>query len=218
MPKSNTRKGRLVIVTGIPGVGKTTVLTAALAACKERSLDVSPVNYGNVMFDEASKNGLVKTRDEMRGLPVRTQVQLQLTAAKAICKIAAKGNVLLDTHMFINTPLGFMPGIPLLGRRLAQAGLDSAARSRPCRDLKAEAEGCRHKSEGSRLPRADQRAPDVGQGRRGGSRSADRLHRRYSAQQGGCGRRGGEGHRRPYSCEFDRIWPLSSSLISSMEW
>ncbi len=112
MPKSNTRKGRLVIVTGIPGVGKTTVLTAALAACKARSKDVNLVNYGSIMFDEASKNGLVKTRDEMRGLPVQTQVQIQLTAAKAICKIADRGNVLLDTHMFINTPLGFMPGIP----------------------------------------------------------------------------------------------------------
>jgi len=101
-----------VIVTGIPGVGKTTVLTAALAACKARSKDVNLVNYGSIMFDEASKNGLVKTRDEMRGLPVQTQVQIQLTAAKAICKIADRGNVLLDTHMFINTPLGFMPGIP----------------------------------------------------------------------------------------------------------
>ncbi|HRR53768.1 MAG TPA: adenylate kinase [Candidatus Methanomethylicus sp.] len=101
-----------MIVTGIPGVGKTTVLTAALAACNARSVNVDLVNYGNMMFEEASKKGLVKTRDEMRRLGVKTQVQLQLAAAKAIARIAAKGNVLLDTHMFINTPIGFMPGIP----------------------------------------------------------------------------------------------------------
>ncbi len=112
MPKSTARKGRLVIVTGIPGVGKTTVLTAALAACNARSVKVDLVNYGNMMFEAASKKGLVKTRDEMRRLGVKTQVQLQQVAAKAIARIAAKGNVLLDTHMFINTPIGFMPGIP----------------------------------------------------------------------------------------------------------
>lgn len=101
-----------MIVTGIPGVGKTTVLNAALALCKARSIEVGLVNYGNVMFEEATKKGLVKVRDEMRKLPVKSQVQLQLAAAKAIAKFAEKGNVILDTHMFINTPNGFMPGIP----------------------------------------------------------------------------------------------------------
>ena len=102
----------MVIVTGVPGVGKTTVLTAAMDVCKSRSMDVALVNYGNVMFDEATKKGLVKARDEMRKLPVKDQIALQLAAAKAISGIAAKGNVILDTHMFINTPSGFIPGIP----------------------------------------------------------------------------------------------------------
>lgn len=112
MSKKTARKGRLVIVTGIPGVGKTTVLNAALALCKDKSIEVGLVNYGNVMFELASKKGLVKARDEMRRLPVKSQVQLQLAAAKSIAKTAEKGNVILDTHMFINTPIGFMPGIP----------------------------------------------------------------------------------------------------------
>ena len=112
MPNKATRKGRLVIVTGVPGVGKTTVLTAAMDLCKQRGISVALVNYGNVMFEKAAKKGLVKARDEMRRLPVKDQVGLQLAAAKSISKTADKDNVILDTHIFINTPEGFMPGIP----------------------------------------------------------------------------------------------------------
>lgn len=108
--RSSEKIGRLVIVTGVPGVGKTTVLSAAMEMCRSEGKEVSLVNYGNLMFEEASKRGLVKARDEMRRLPVRTQVELQLRASESIRKIG--GNVIVDTHMFINTPEGYMPGIP----------------------------------------------------------------------------------------------------------
>jgi len=110
--KRPARKGKLVIVTGVPGVGKTTVLTSAIAICKERGVDIKHVNYGDVMFEEATARGLVKDRDEMRRLPVKDQVALQLSAAKRIRSIAERSNVMLDTHMFIRTPDGYMPGIP----------------------------------------------------------------------------------------------------------
>ncbi|MDI9644480.1 MAG: adenylate kinase [Candidatus Verstraetearchaeota archaeon] len=106
----NLREGKLVIVTGVPGVGKTTVLKGALELCRAAGRNVSLLNYGNVMFEEASRRGLVKARDEMRRLPVRTQVELQLRASELIRQ--AEGDVILDTHMFINTPDGYMPGIP----------------------------------------------------------------------------------------------------------
>jgi len=112
LPNKKDRKGKLVIVTGVPGVGKTTVLTAAIAACKERGASVEHINYGDVMFEEAKANGLVKERDSMRRLSVRQQISLQLKAAKKISTVAAKRNVILDTHMFIRTPDGYMPGIP----------------------------------------------------------------------------------------------------------
>lgn len=101
-----------MIVTGVPGVGKTTVLTAALDCCKKRGVDVVHVNYGDMMFEAASAGRLVKNRDEMRSLPVNAQVELQLDAAKKIRSIAEEKNVILDTHMFIRTPRGYLPGIP----------------------------------------------------------------------------------------------------------
>jgi adenylate kinase len=110
--KRPARTGKLVIVTGVPGVGKTTVLTSAIAICKERGVDVKQVNYGDVMLGAAIAKGLVKDRDEMRRLPAKEQKGLQLMAAKKIRSVAEKSNVILDTHMFIRTPDGYMPGIP----------------------------------------------------------------------------------------------------------
>lgn len=112
MPSKRGRKGKLVVVTGVPGVGKTTVLTAAIAACNERGTAVKHVNYGDIMFQEAKAKGLVKERDSMRRLSVKQQISMQLTAARKIAAAANRDNVILDTHMFIRTPDGYMPGIP----------------------------------------------------------------------------------------------------------
>jgi adenylate kinase len=112
LPNKKVRERKLVIVTGVPGVGKTTVLTTAIATCKERGVSVEHVNYGDVMFEEAKAKGFVKERDSMRRLSVKQQIFLQLKAAKKISAIAYKRNVILDTHMFIRTPDGYMPGIP----------------------------------------------------------------------------------------------------------
>jgi adenylate kinase len=110
--KKPARAGKLVIVTGVPGVGKTTVLTSTIDICKERGIKVEHINYGDVMLETAMSKKLVKDRDEMRRLPIREQISLQLIAAKKIRAVAEKSNVILDTHMFIRTPSGYMPGIP----------------------------------------------------------------------------------------------------------
>lgn len=93
-----------IIVTGIPGVGKTTVMEAA---ARERDLRIAV--YGTVMFEEARARGLVTDRDEMRRLPPETQKEVQRAAGQAI---AAMGDVIVDTHCSIKTPTGFLPGLP----------------------------------------------------------------------------------------------------------
>lgn len=93
-----------IIITGVPGVGKSTVIEAA---AKARNLKV--VVYGTVMFDIASEKGLVKHRDEVRGLRPDVQREIQESAAK---RIAAMGDVIVDTHMAIQTPRGLLPGLP----------------------------------------------------------------------------------------------------------
>lgn len=106
---SNSFFCRMVIV-GIPGVGKTTVISKAVESLSKRGLMTQVIVFGSAMLDEASKLG-VKDRDEMRRLPVQKQRSLQVLAANSI-KAVQNRNVLIDTHLFINTKEGRYPGLP----------------------------------------------------------------------------------------------------------
>ena len=100
---------KCVVVTGIPGVGKTTVLNSALERLEE---EFEIINFGDKMFEVASEEELVKDRDEMRKLPPEVQKRIQKLAAIAIAKRAEVANVIVDTHCTVKTPAGFLPGLP----------------------------------------------------------------------------------------------------------
>jgi len=99
----------VVMITGIPGVGKSTITRLAL---KRTAIKFRLVNFGDLMFEEAVKQGLVEHRDEMRKLDPMVQKQLQLRAAQRIVEIARDEPVLLDTHATIRTPMGYLLGFP----------------------------------------------------------------------------------------------------------
>ena len=68
----------VVIVTGIPGVGKTTVINTAVDKVKQdHGEEVIVLNFGTAMFEVATAAGLVKNRDEMRKLPTGVQRENQ---------------------------------------------------------------------------------------------------------------------------------------------
>jgi adenylate kinase len=94
----------VVIITGVPGVGKSTVIEAA-----QKARGSTVVVYGSEMFAVAKAKGLVKDRDEMRKLDPKLQREIQEAAAH---KIATMGDVIVDTHCTIRTPRGYLPGIP----------------------------------------------------------------------------------------------------------
>jgi len=94
----------VIVVTGIPGVGKTTVMQKAA-----EGMDIQFVTFGTVMIDIAKELGLVKNRDEMRKLTLDQQKQLQIKTAEKVGKMK---NVILDTHCTVKTPKGYMPGLP----------------------------------------------------------------------------------------------------------
>lgn len=98
------------IIVGIPGVGKTTVITRAAEILSQRC-KATIVTYGTLMFEEAQKMG-VKNRDEMRKLPVEQQRRLQESAAKRISEMD-DDVVIVDTHLFISTGEGYYPGLPM---------------------------------------------------------------------------------------------------------
>ena len=94
-------------MVGIPGVGKTTVVEKANAGIRGSKI----VTFGTVMFEEASRLGWVKDRDEMRGLTVEKQRRLQTLAARRISRMKEK-TVFVDTHLFVRTKEGYWPGLP----------------------------------------------------------------------------------------------------------
>ena len=99
-----------VIIVGIPGVGKTTVVSRVVELLKAKNVKVSVSIFGTVMFDEAKKKG-VKNRDDLRKLSVKQQKELQSMAARTIASIT-DDVVIVDTHAFISTQEGFYPGLP----------------------------------------------------------------------------------------------------------
>lgn len=100
-----------VLVGGLPGVGKTTVLSRVAEEIKGKGMRAELVVFGTVMLQEAMKIG-VSDRDQLRFLPVTKQRMLQVKAAKKINSVESDF-VIIDTHFVIKTPEGFWPGLPV---------------------------------------------------------------------------------------------------------
>ena len=103
-------ENKRAIIVGIPGVGKTTLITRA-AEMLNQARKTTVVIFGTVMFEEAKKMGL-KNRDEMRRMSIEDQRRLQDLAAQRITEMK-DDIVMIDTHLFINTDEGYYPGLPM---------------------------------------------------------------------------------------------------------
>ncbi|MDD3421289.1 MAG: adenylate kinase [Methanocellales archaeon] len=102
--------GKLVAITGVPGVGKSTVVQFALEGIKEK---YEIMNFGDYMFDAAKEAGLVEHRDAMRTqMPLETYKVIQELAAEKISSESKEMNVILDTHCSVLKPQGYYPGLP----------------------------------------------------------------------------------------------------------
>jgi len=103
-------ENKKIILVGIPGVGKTTLLTKMVDILKDHKKNVIVINYGSLMFDVAKENGL-EDRDLLRKLSVTEQQRLQKMAAETIATHDEEV-VIIDTHAFISSPEGYYPGLP----------------------------------------------------------------------------------------------------------
>ena len=104
--------GRLVVVTGVPGVGKSTVVAGALEKLKAEGLVYELVNYGDVMLELMREQMGITDRDDMRKIPFEPYQKIQREAAERIAEMAKFKPVLLDTHCSVRKPEGYLPGLP----------------------------------------------------------------------------------------------------------
>lgn len=100
--------GKLIIVAGVPGAGKSTVLLEAWKRV-EKELNYTIVSFGTEMLELCKESGLVANRDEMRNLGADLQEEMQWRTTKRI--VERPENILLDTHCTIKTGSGsYLPG------------------------------------------------------------------------------------------------------------
>jgi len=100
--------GKLIIVTGVPGAGKSTVLVESWKQV-EKDLHYSIVSFGTEMLTLCMEAGLVTDRDDMRNLSADAQEEMQWRTTKRI--VERPENILLDTHCTIKTGSGsYLPG------------------------------------------------------------------------------------------------------------
>jgi adenylate kinase len=105
---------KTVIVTGIPGTGKTTVCNFVEKLARDLGVRTSVINYGTVMLEILRKQGITMERDSMRKDNVATQRRLQREVAETVAEKIKhlSGLKIIDTHMAIKTPEGYLPGLP----------------------------------------------------------------------------------------------------------
>ncbi|QLH04242.1 adenylate kinase [Nitrosopumilus oxyclinae] len=103
-------ENKKVVMVGIPGVGKTTLLTNMEKIIKNHKKSVCVISFGTLMFELAKENG-IKDRDELRKLSVSEQQKLQKLAAEKIA-LHDEDVVIIDTHAFISSSEGYYPGLP----------------------------------------------------------------------------------------------------------
>jgi adenylate kinase len=105
---------KTVIVTGIPGTGKTTVCNFVEKLARDLGVKTSVINYGTVMLEILRKQRITMERDSMRKDNVATQRRLQREVAETVAEKIRhlSGLKIIDTHMAIKTPEGYFPGLP----------------------------------------------------------------------------------------------------------
>ena len=105
---------KTIIVTGIPGTGKTTVCNVVAKLARNAGLEVNVINYGTVMVEVLRKHEKAMERDTMRKTDVNFQRKLQRESAGAVLEKIRRpsGITIIDTHMSIKTLEGYLPGLP----------------------------------------------------------------------------------------------------------
>lgn len=101
-----------MVVTGIPGVGKTTVLNELQDLAKQNKFDLAVLNFGTVMNEVMRELGKDLHRDDMRKQNIEMQKKAQELAASEIANRSGHGTIVVDTHMFIRTVSGLWAGLP----------------------------------------------------------------------------------------------------------
>lgn len=99
----------ITVIAGVPGVGLSTITERA-----RRQLDASYelINFGDVMLEHAAANDWATRREELRELSRRQTRRLQRRAGEFVADLDESDEILLTTHLAVETETGFLHGLP----------------------------------------------------------------------------------------------------------
>lgn len=97
------------LISGVPGVGLSTITERA-----RQQLDDSYelINFGDVMLEHAAANEWATRREDLRDLTRRQTRRLQRRAGEFVADLEEPDDVLLTTHLAVQTNRGFLNGLP----------------------------------------------------------------------------------------------------------
>jgi len=104
---------KVVIVVGVSGVGKTTVLKELEKFARSKNVNISVINVGTMMLEVAKSKNIANDRDKIRSLSIETQKELRKVSYATIAKIINTSElVVIDTHYLVKTSKGYLIGLP----------------------------------------------------------------------------------------------------------
>jgi adenylate kinase len=99
----------VTLVSGVPGVGLSSICRLARQRVDE---EYELINFGDIMLEQAAVNDLATTRSELSSLSRRKTRRLQRRAGEYVADHAEDQEVILVTHLAVETDVGFLLGLP----------------------------------------------------------------------------------------------------------
>ncbi len=96
-----------VMVTGVPGIGKTTITRNILIPS-----EYEVINFGDLMFKIGRREKRLKRKIELGSLNLQERKLLQMKAAEKIGKESKYSPIIIDGHLVVDSKIGFVPGLP----------------------------------------------------------------------------------------------------------
>lgn len=105
--------GKIAVVVGVPGVGKSTLLNKMITIATLEKVKLSVVNIGSIMLDIALNRNLAKSRDEIKMLSLSTQEELRKASYGRLIELKKVNELtVIDTHYLVRSKGGYLIGLP----------------------------------------------------------------------------------------------------------
>ncbi|MFW6318322.1 MAG: adenylate kinase [Halorubrum sp.] len=99
----------VTLVSGVTGVGLSSVCQAVRRGLGD---EYKLINFGDVMLEQAATIGITTERGDLRELSQRQTRRLQRRAGEFVADEARSADILLSTHLAVETSAGYIQGLP----------------------------------------------------------------------------------------------------------